>query len=82
MDAYEMYDWHKYPTRRPWFRNPIDVNERVHVKQWRSGSKCYYYIIGKEEDCVEYYNDCIPYFATIEKMGKYSMLVSRVDSSV
>lgn len=88
LNTMDMYDWHKYPARRPWVRNPIDVSERVHVKQWHRGRNYYYHIIGKEEDCVEYYNDRIlayysfnPYFTMIEKKGKYSMLVSRADSS-
>ena len=59
----------------------------VHVKTWHTGRRYYYHIIGKQSDCVEYYEKNIlayygnnPYFTMIKEKGNYYILASRADS--
>ena len=60
----------------------------VHVKIWHAGRRYYYHIIGKQSDCVRYYENNIlayygnnPYFTMIKERGEYYILASRADSS-
>lgn len=62
--------------------------DSVYVKKWHKGRDYYYHIIGKQEDCINYYERNIlsyypfnPYFTMIEKKGKNYIFVRHADSS-
>lgn len=63
------------------------TTKNVYVKSWHSGRNYYYHIIGKQSDCIEYFEKNIlafygmnPYMTMVRKKGNYFVLASRADS--